>query len=1395
MHLIELSSVLFQMLCVSASVLCINCQDDAQVLEIFDQFDGKHLPSPMPDDTVCNFSNSSIEADIVKEAITVKNKPKESSLLSSDAALHIAKQLSSYISESAEGNMFYLVTQAIKGEKCDPGNEAMHVIHAVIKETDCDKKEIEEWGSHSGCRVIEHYFGHHCIWIGKVKESKVTENHGIFCEVYFNSYSFFSSAQPLCQSLRYHNTGMLRVTPANAKFFEGSFVAYKPPDFSASYPKEKSFDDFDPSHKKINLNGRDGSIDRRPMDNKKYAVKDGRPLNPGGFTGLQGRGVHPHWGPNFMAIFVITRREGDKLEVLSTSSSLKPVSFPHFYVDNYDLPTLSSQLEKIILHSNSQNSHSGEEIKKIVKEAMHHSTLSRKHVGLLDLKPTESLDKVGWKLLDKTEQKNLLNTISKAIGKDNLNEVAAEVERKRSKKISKALLVAGLIGRFFSGLSFVVAVVAFICTGSLLPVLGAVGLLVAFSVLSMALKSIAWILSAFLVSASLCDLQDDAQVLEIFDQFDGKHLPSPMPDDTVCNFSNSSIEADIVKEAITVKNKPKESSLLSSDAALHIAKQLSSYISESAEGNMFYLVTQAIKGEKCDPGNEAMHVIHAVIKETDCDKKEIEEWGSHSGCRVIEHYFGHHCIWIGKVKESKVTENHGIFCESYSFFSSAQPLCQSLRYHNTGMLRVTPANAKFFEGSFVAYKPPDFSASYPKEKSFDDFDPSHKDGSIDRRPMDNKKYAVKDGRPLNPGGFTGLQGRGVHPHWGPNFMAIFVITRREGDKLEVLSTSSSLKPVSFPHFYVDNYDLPTLSSQLEKIILHSNSQNSHSGEEIKKIVKEAMHHSTLLKQGFTPDASNTDNSWLETVIVQINDQSRKHVGLLDLKPTESLDKVGWKLLDKTEQKNLLNTLSKAIGKDNLNEVAAEQDDAQVLEIFDQFDGKHLPSPMPDDTVCNFSNSSIEADIVKEAITVKNKPKESSLLSSDAALHIAKQLSSYISESAEGNMFYLVTQAIKGEKCDPGNEAMHIEEWGSHSGCRVIEHYFGHHCIWIGKVKESKVTENHGIFCEVYFNSYSFFSSAQPLCQSLRYHNTGMLRVTPANAKFFEGSFVAYKPPDFSASYPKEKSFDDFDPSHKDGSIDRRPMDNKKYAVKDGRPLNPGGFTGLQGRGVHPHWGPNFMAIFVITRREGDKLEVLSTSSSLKPVSFPHFYVDNYDLPTLSSQLEKIILHSNSQNSHSGEEIKKIVKEAMHHSTLLKQGFTPDASNTDNSWLETVIVQINDQSRKHVGLLDLKPTESLDKVGWKLLDKTEQKNLLNTLSKAIGKDNLNEVAAEVGKKRSRKLLKALVVAGLIGKFLSGIGLVVSLVALVCTGSLIPVLGALGLLVAFSVLSVIALQHTW
>ena len=39
------------------------------------------------------------------------------------------------------------------------------------------------------------------------------------------------------------------------------------------------------------------------------------------------------------------------------------------------------------------------------------------------------------------------------------------------------------------------------------------------------------------------------------------------------------------------------------------------------------------------------------------------------------------------------------------------------------------------------------------------------------------RYDIVDLVPLNPKGRTGLRGRGVLPHWGPNHIALLVITR------------------------------------------------------------------------------------------------------------------------------------------------------------------------------------------------------------------------------------------------------------------------------------------------------------------------------------------------------------------------------------------------------------------------------------------------------------------------------------------------------------------------------------------------------------------------------------------------------------------------------------------
>lgn len=53
-------------------------------------------------------------------------------------------------------------------------------------------------------------------------------------------------------------------------------------------------------------NAVDGKIDRQSHTGQ-YEIRDGRPLNPKGRTGLKGRGVLGKWGPNHAADPIVTR--------------------------------------------------------------------------------------------------------------------------------------------------------------------------------------------------------------------------------------------------------------------------------------------------------------------------------------------------------------------------------------------------------------------------------------------------------------------------------------------------------------------------------------------------------------------------------------------------------------------------------------------------------------------------------------------------------------------------------------------------------------------------------------------------------------------------------------------------------------------------------------------------------------------------------------------------------------------------------------------------------------------------------------------------------------------------------------------------------------------------------
>ncbi|KRY95146.1 hypothetical protein T11_3713, partial [Trichinella zimbabwensis] len=70
-------------------------------------------------------------------------------------------------------------------------------------------------------------------------------------------------------------------------------------------------------------------------------------------------------------------------------------------------------------------------------------------------------------------------------------------------------------------------------------------------------------------------------------------------------------------------------------------------------------------------------------------------------------------------------------------------------------------------------------------------------------------------------------------------------------------------------FYVDNYTKAGIEAKLEEIIVASKPKEAHSEEEIRALVKAALQDALLIKQGFTPDARNTDNAWAETIALQI----------------------------------------------------------------------------------------------------------------------------------------------------------------------------------------------------------------------------------------------------------------------------------------------------------------------------------------------------------------------------------------------------------------------------------------------------------------------------------------------------------------------------------------------
>lgn len=172
------------------------------------------------------------------------------------------------------------------------------------------------------------------------------------------------------------------------------------------------------------------------------------------------------------------------------------------------------------------------------------------------------------------------------------------------------------------------------------------------------------------------------------------------------------------------------------------------------------------------------------------------------------------------------------------------------------------------------------------------------DGKVDRTSLTGT-YQVdeKTNRPKNPQGRTGLSGRGLLGHWGPNHAGDPVVTRwADKDKkiLEIiLIKRKDTGERALPGGMVDAGEHVSTAIKREFIEEAMNS-NSNAEKQIEELFKTA----TPIYEGYMDDPRNTDNAWMETQAVNMHDESGELTKDLKLEAGDDASKVKWVRLDR-----------------------------------------------------------------------------------------------------------------------------------------------------------------------------------------------------------------------------------------------------------------------------------------------------------------------------------------------------------------------------------------------------------------------------------------------------------------------------------------------------------------